>query len=128
MRADRLLSALLVLRAHGRLTTRELAKRLQGTGVTVNALHPGGVATNIWEGAPAWTRPFFAIAKRLFMISPEEGARRITYLAASPEVEGSTGLYFEANRPTLPSPLARDDALAARLWQESARLVHLEAS
>lgn len=123
-----------ILKAYARsklgnvLFTRELAKRLPGTGVTVNALHPGGVATNIWSGAPAWTRPFFAIAKRLFMIPPEEGARRIVYLAASPEVEGTTGLYFEENRPTLPSPLARDDALAARLWKESARLVHLEAS
>lgn len=123
-----------ILKAYARsklgnvLFTRELAKRLEGTGVTVNALHPGGVATNIWSGAPTWTRPFFAIAKRLFMISPEQGASRITFLAASPEVEGTTGLYFEENRPTLPSPLARDDALAARLWKESARLVHLEVS
>lgn len=121
-----------ILRAYARsklgnvLFTRELAKRLQGTGVTANALHPGDVATNIWSGAPGWTQPILAILKRLFMISPEEGARRISYLAASPEVEGNTGLYFEKNRPRLPSKLARDDRLAARLWTESARLVHLE--
>jgi len=120
-----------ILRAYARsklgnvLFTRELAKRLQGTGVTVNALHPGVVATNLWSGAPRWTQPILAVAKRLFMISPEEGARRITYLAASPEVAGMTGLYFEKNRPRSPSKLARDDARAARLWNESARLVHL---
>src|SRR3989442_1106215 len=108
------------------LLTCQLAKRLRGTGVTVNALHPGDVATNIWSGAPSWSQPIFAIAKRLLMISPEEGARKITYLAASPEVEGWTGLYFEKNRPTPPSQLAREDGLAARLWTESARLVHLE--
>ncbi len=53
-------------------------------------------------------------------------ARRITYLAASPEVQGWTGLYFEKNQPRLPSRLSRKDGLAARLWTESARLVHVE--
>ena len=109
------------------LFTRELAKRLRGTDVTVNALHPGSVASNIWSGAPRWTQPILAIAKRLFMISPEEGAGRIIYLAASPDVAGDTGLYFEHDRPTPPSPLACDDALAARLWEASARLVRLDA-
>lgn len=89
-------------------------------------LHPGDVATNIWSGAPGWTQPFLALAKKLFMISPEQGATRITYLAASVEVEGKTGLYFEKNRPKVPSQLSRDDAIAARLWAESARLVGLE--
>ncbi len=121
-----------ILRAYARsklgnvLFTCELAKRLLGTGVTVNALHPGDVATNIWRGAPSWSQPFLGLAKKLLMISPEEGARRITYLAASPEVQGWTGLYFEKNQPRLPSRLSRKDGLAARLWTESARLVHVE--
>lgn len=108
------------------LFTRELAKRLRGTGVSVNALHPGDVATNIWSGAPAWTRPILAVIKRLVMMSPEEGGKRITYVATSPEVDGTTGLFFVKDRPVPPSKLAQDDALAVRLWNESARLVHLE--
>jgi retinol dehydrogenase 14 len=117
-----------IMRAYSRsklaqvLFTRELARRLRGSGVTVNALHPGAVATNIWSGAPAFTRPFFAVAKRLFMLSPAQGARTIVYLATSPEVATTTGEYFEQNRPKTPSQLARDDALAARLWEESMRL------
>lgn len=122
-----------IMRAYGRsklaavLFTRELAKRLDGTGVTVNALHPGAVATAIWDRAPAYTRPIFALAKRLFMISPAAGAETIVYLATSPEVEGVTGLYFEKNRPRSPSRLAQDDSVAHRLWDESARLVGLPA-
>ncbi len=122
-----------IMRAYGRsklalvLFTRELAKRLEGTGVTVNALHPGAVATSIWNRAPSYTRPIFALAKRLLMISPAAGAETIVYLATSPEVEGKTGLYFDKNRPTVPSRLAQDDTLAQRLWDESARLVELQA-
>lgn len=120
-----------IMRAYSRskvalvLFTRDLARRLQGTGVTVNSLHPGTVATSIWDRAPAFTRPFFAIAKRLAMISPAEGAKTIVYLATSPEVSTVSGLYFEKNHPKAPSRLAQDDGVARRLWEESARLVHL---
>ena len=107
------------------LFTRELARRLSGKGVTVNALHPGTVATGIWNAAPLWVRPVLAIAK-MFMVSPEEGARRIVYLASSPEVAATTGSYFEKDRARKPARLAEDDALASRLWSESARLVGLD--
>lgn len=109
------------------LFTRKLARALEGKGVTVNALHPGGVATNIWSGAPGWSMPLLAVAKKLFMITPAQGAQTITYLAMSPEVEGKTGLYFEKNRPKQAAKLALDDALADKLWSESARLVKLDA-
>ncbi len=104
------------------LFTRELAQRLKGSGVTVNALHPGAVASNIWSGAPRRIRPVLWIAKWL-MMTPAEGAKTILYLATSRDVEGTTGLYFEKNRPKEPSALAREDAVAKRLWKESERLV-----
>jgi NAD(P)-dependent dehydrogenase (short-subunit alcohol dehydrogenase family) len=104
------------------LFTRELAKRLTGTGVTANAVHPGVVATHIWNGAPIWTRPFFAFAKRAFMISPAQGAATIVYLATHPDMANVNGRYFEKNRPRAPSKPARNNELAARLWAESARL------
>lgn len=109
------------------LFTRELARRLRGTGVTVNCVHPGAVATSIWDRAPFYVRPIFALAKRIAMISPEAGAATIVYLAASPAAAGKTGLYFEKNEPKAPSRLAQDDAVAARLWDESAKLVQLAA-
>ena len=107
------------------LYARSLAAELADRGVTVNALHPGAVATDIWDGAPWFARPALHLAKRLFMISPAEGGRTITYLATSPEVEGVTGTYFENNEPKRPSELALDDDLAERLRQESLRLVGL---
>jgi retinol dehydrogenase 14 len=123
-----------IMRAYSRskladvLFTRELARRLSGTGVTVNCVHPGAVATNIWDRAPGFTRPIFALAKRFAMISPAAGAETIVYLAASPEVAQMSGLYFEKNLPKSPSRLAQDDALARRLWDESVKLVKLAPS
>jgi NAD(P)-dependent dehydrogenase (short-subunit alcohol dehydrogenase family) len=120
-----------IMRAYSRsklgnvLLMRELAERWKDKGVTVNALHPGGVATNIWSGAPGWTKPILAVATRLFMLTPAEGAETITYLAMSPEVEGKTGLYFHKNKPKDIAKLARDPALAKRLWDVSAKMVGL---
>jgi NAD(P)-dependent dehydrogenase (short-subunit alcohol dehydrogenase family) len=119
------------LRAYGRsklaqvLFTRELARRLDHTGITVNALHPGAVATGIWAkaAAPWYVRAPIAVAKALLMRTPSQGADRIMYLATSSDVEGLTGGYYEKDRLVEPSPAARDQALARRLWDESARLV-----
>jgi NAD(P)-dependent dehydrogenase (short-subunit alcohol dehydrogenase family) len=103
------------------LFTRELARRLTGTGVTANCLHPGAVATRFGEssrGAVGLLIPFV----RLFFISPEKGAETIVYLASSPEVADTTGGYFVKRKLTEPSAAARDDAAAKRLWIESEKL------
>jgi retinol dehydrogenase 14 len=106
------------------LYARSLAAELASSGVTVNAVHPGSVATDIWSGAPWFARPFLALAK-LRMLSPAEGGRALTHLAVSPDVEGVTGEYFDRFTPQPPAALARDDELARRLRDESARLVGL---
>lgn len=105
------------------LYARALARRVEGTGVTVNAFHPGAVASGIWDSLPWFGQPLIAVAKRLFMISVEEGGRALSYLATDPEVEGVTGAYFQKNRIKTPSRRARDDALGQRLCQVSAMLV-----
>src|SRR5215470_10972471 len=116
-----------IMRAYSRsklanvLFTRELAARMDGMGVTFNSLHPGAVATNIWNGGPRWTRPILILA-RLFMLTPAQGADAVVYLAVSPEVEGKTGLYFENNHPKTPSVLASDSSVAKQLWERSSKL------
>jgi retinol dehydrogenase 14 len=122
-----------IMRAYGRsklanvLYTRHLARRLEGTGVTANCLHPGAVATNIWSGAPRFARPVLAVGKKLFMISPATGGERIAYLATSPEVEGRTGGYYVQDKLEEPADLARDDAVGERLVEVSRELVGLGA-
>jgi retinol dehydrogenase-14 len=106
--------------------TRALAKRLEGKGVTVNAVHPGAVATGIWDQAPGWMQPMIWLASKLIMITPEKAAKSIVRLASSPEVEGMTGLYFNKLESKEPSKLALDEELAEKLWAESARLAKLE--
>jgi NAD(P)-dependent dehydrogenase (short-subunit alcohol dehydrogenase family) len=109
------------------LFTRELARRLEGTGVTANCLHPGFVATRFGDGAGGLLTALMPLAK-LGAISPQKGAETIVYLASSQAVEGVTGKYFYQCAPQDPSAAAQDDAAAARLWQESERLAeHLAA-
>ena len=106
--------------------TYELARRLEGTGVTATVLHPGVVRTNFGhEDSGRWMRLMLPVV-RPFMKSPEAGARTSIHLASSPEVEGVTGLYF-ANSTSKRSSKASYDALAAaRLWDLSAELVGLK--
>jgi len=107
------------------LFAAELARRLEGTGVTSNSLHPGAVATNIWSGAPLWAKPIILLLLRPFFISAEKGGSYIVRLAASPELEGVTGKYFEEGRRVEPAPLAQDAALARGLWDVSGSMVGL---
>ncbi|MEV6773653.1 SDR family NAD(P)-dependent oxidoreductase [Nocardia sp. NPDC051030] len=109
------------------LYARDLAHRLQGTGVTANAFHPGAVATNIWDAAPKFTKPALALTKRLFMITPEEGAKALTYLATDPDVAAVSGCYFQRNRVKAPTATAQDDAAARRLHLACAELTGLPA-
>ena len=107
------------------LFTRELARRLAGTGVTANCLHPGFVATRFGDNSDGFIRVAIGVAKNLFAISPEKGAETIVYLASSPEVAGVSGGYFARSRPATPTAAAQDDAAARRLWEESAKLAKL---
>ncbi|HEY0555389.1 MAG TPA: SDR family NAD(P)-dependent oxidoreductase, partial [Thermoanaerobaculia bacterium] len=107
------------------LFANELARRLAGTGVTSNSLHPGSVATNIWSGAPTWAKPLISILYRPFFLTVEEGAATIVQLAADPALEGVTEKYFEKKIAVPPAPLAQDEALAKRLWEVSAEMVGL---
>jgi retinol dehydrogenase-14 len=119
-----------VMRAYSRsklanvLTARALARRLDGSGVTVTSLHPGAIATNIWSRAPWFARPVLAVLKRR-METPQVGGARLAYLATSAEVEGRSGGYYDHDRLREPSDLARDDALGERLYAVSARMVGL---
>ncbi|HUZ18548.1 MAG TPA: SDR family oxidoreductase [Spirochaetia bacterium] len=108
------------------LFTFELARRLEGTGITVNALHPGFVATDFGKNNGGIARLFLPLAQRLGRArSPEEGARTTVYLASSPEVEGVSGKYFADSGEARPSPEALDTASMQRLWEVSCSLTGL---
>jgi NAD(P)-dependent dehydrogenase (short-subunit alcohol dehydrogenase family) len=120
------------MKAYGRsklcniLFTRELGRRLRGTGVTANCLHPGFVATRFADESGGLISRFAGLAK-LLAISPEKGAETIIYLASSPKIAATTGRYFYKCRPIAPSREAQDDGTALLLWERSAALAGLNA-
>ena len=101
--------------------TYELARRLEGTGVTVNCMHPGTVRTNLFKGASGPVAFCLNMLKPL-MRSLRKGAETVVYLASSPDVEGVTGQYFVNNRTRRSSRSSYDTAVAQQLWQVSAEL------
>ena len=106
------------------LFTRELAERLAGSGVTANAVHPGPVRSGF--GMDGDLKGFMGFGMRLvrpFEISPRRGAKTSVYLATSPDVAAKTGLYWVHGKPGHMSRNARDEVAAARLWDESERLL-----
>ncbi len=106
------------------LFTHELAKKLQGTGVTVNAVHPGTVATNIWS-RPFGPVGFIMALPKLFMTTPEKGAETIVYLASSPDAKSVNGEYVEKLKVKKSSDESYDEEIAQRLWDVSAKLTSL---
>lgn len=108
------------------LTVYKLARRLRGTPITVNALHPGYVATNILPlgaatGPVRLLRPLWRVAKR-FILTPEQGAATSIYLAASPQVAAVSGKYFEKGVPVKSSRASYDRDLQLRMWRSSEEL------
>ena len=105
------------------LFTYELARKLQATPVTANALHPGVVNTSFGTEDPAGVQRLFVPFMRPFMKTPAEGAATPIHLASAPDLERVTGRYFANSKPKKSSQRSYDEATAARLWQVSADLV-----
>jgi NAD(P)-dependent dehydrogenase (short-subunit alcohol dehydrogenase family) len=104
--------------------TYELAKRLQGTNVTANALHPGAVSTGFGHNNAGLFGSFWKFFGR-FTLSPEEGAKTSIYLASSPEVAGVSGKYFDKCKPVKSNAASYVEADQKRLWDVSAEMVKL---
>lgn len=107
------------------LFSRELARRLAGTRVDVNAVHPGGVATRIGQDDGGWLAVLFRLG-RPFMLRADQGADTPLWLAASGEAEGESGHYFIRRERVQPSEAAGDNRLARELWEHSAKWVGLD--
>jgi len=105
------------------LYTRELARRLEGTSITANCLHPGFVASRFGDNNNDLFGYALSVAKHLVGIPPKQGAATIVYLVSAPDVRDQSGLYFINCSPRNPSQRAQDQSTARRLWDESCRLI-----
>jgi NAD(P)-dependent dehydrogenase (short-subunit alcohol dehydrogenase family) len=106
------------------LFTNELAKRLQGTGITANSLHPGFVRTGFGKNNGGIVNRIFGLIQ-MFALSAEEGAQTSIYLASSPEVRGISGKFWDKKKVKTPSAAAQDIAAQEKLWRVSEELTHL---
>jgi len=104
------------------LFSSELARRLEGKGVTTYSLHPGAVASDVWRRVPWPIRPLMTA----FMLSVEDGAKTTLYCATEPSIASDTGRYYDASAERRPGRAGRDEALAKKLWDESAEWVGLD--
>ena len=104
------------------LFTRELSRRLEGSGVTVNSLHPGGVSTRLGANNATRLHAFTMALAKPFMKTPEQGARTSIYLATSPDVADVTGEYFVNCKRKPGSRESADSEIARRLWEVSERM------
>jgi retinol dehydrogenase-14 len=107
------------------LFTRELAKRLEGTGVTANAVHPGVVATDFGGDEPSWVGTLFPLI-RWFVRTPEQGADTVVHLATDPWLQKKSGRYWYSRMDREPAPKAQDATVQRKLWAVSAGLVGLD--
>ena len=101
--------------------TYELARRLEGTGVTANCLHPGLVSTHLFRDLTGWLRAALWLAGPM-LLNPDRGADTTVYLAGAPEAADVTGQYFEKRKPVRSSPVSYETDAARRLWEVSAAL------
>jgi hypothetical protein len=108
------------------LFTYELARRLEGTGITANCLHPGVAMTGFRKNNAGMIGSLFGVFQTVakpFLLTPEKGARTSIYLAASPDVEGVSGRYFANSREKQSNPISHDREVARRLWDVSEEVV-----
>jgi NAD(P)-dependent dehydrogenase (short-subunit alcohol dehydrogenase family) len=105
------------------LFTYELARRLEGTRVTANALHPGVIASGFGQTYGGAMSVLVKLA-RPFLLTPEEGAKTSVHLASSPEVEGISGKYFAKCRPVRSNDISLDEASQKKLWALSEEMTH----
>ena len=108
--------------------TYELARRVEGTGVTANCLHPGFVATRFGNNNAGWLSAVFGVAKSLLAKSEADGAKTSIYLAGSPEVATVSGKYFDECKAVRSSPVSYDEKAARELWRVSEKVVGLPAT
>ncbi len=108
------------------LFTYHLAHLMEGTGVMVNSLTPGFVATRIGHNTGLAIKPIVQLVQKIGGISPEEGAETIIHLASSPEVEGKTGKFYIEKKPVKSSPISYNPVIAQRLWEVCERMADIK--